>query len=281
MMKRTFFIILFLFVTPLSFASSDVGKSWAAKLYNEGPTAARAEIGKIPASEKSDLLRYLQSSEIEIYDNSYKDTLLLELEDRATTEKYVQKWEMSQGFNGWTELRVVAASPVAIMSSSRLIFRVDPFKEIGGDTPRFTLPYTTSVLIAQITAISPKFSLETRMWAKGWTEHIKANSMDAKVLLRVMRKWWNANQQYFYAGNYAAVQPGDPPPGTSPSPTPDTWIGPTPYPPPVATASPVQAVTPAPSASIAPVTRPLLLPVAIGLLALLGAGVALFLRQRK
>ncbi len=204
--------------------------------------------------------------------------MLIELGDDKAIADNVSDFAQidTSGYDGM----FYTAQPKVITAVAPYLFKGDP---VGFETPEtadiLPLPLATAEGIRKILARSPSFSPEVNQWAASWP---RAGG-NGRVLMfqNVIRQWWNANQRYFYAGNYKAVQPGDPLPEASPSPTPDTWIGPTPYPPPVATASPVQAVTPAPSASIAPVTRPLLLPVAIGLLALIGAGVALFLRLRK
>ncbi len=228
--------------------------------------------------EKEQVLQYLRSvmsDPIWRWEKSQTLSILIEMGDDKSIADAVRSYPGS-AYGGESELRS-SLQPKVIPALAPLMFGADTKIVRGPDTVYWPTPSVAGFNIENILEKSPVFSPAVKKWLSSLPQLTLVQERD------MMRKWWTANQRYFYAGNYAAVQPGELPPGTSPSPTPNTWIGPTPYPPPAATASPVLVATSAHSSPVAtvPPTNPFLLPGVIGLVALFGAGTALFLRQRK
>jgi hypothetical protein len=102
----------------------------------------------------------------------------------------------------------------------------EPFSMGGGDDVSVPLSFETAYGMAELMKRSPYFSKEVNDWAASWVKLGFTPDIRGSI-----RKWWSANQQYFRSGNYAAVQPGDPPPGAAPaSPTATPLPIPTPFP---------------------------------------------------
>lgn len=105
------------------------------------------------------------------------------------------------------EKLVTAGRPEVLVELAPLMFvddanTVDPKYGVGGDLspPRAKSVSSTGSMIGIIRK-SPAFSPETRAWAKN-------HPVDERGRAAV-RRWWKENEEYFKAGNYKAVKPGE------------------------------------------------------------------------
>ena len=153
------------------------------------------------------------------FDEEYR--MLLELGDDETIrmegKRFPDKGKASNLF--FTD------NPKVIPAVIPYLFRDEPYSEIGpADNPSACPPFNAVYQLIGLLEDSPYFTSDVHRWAINWW-HIGTNEQLRDVLCR----WWIANKQYFDAGTYFAVKPGDPPPRKTPTPTPASIPSITPF----------------------------------------------------
>jgi hypothetical protein len=239
----------------------------------------KSVIDGLTASEKAEMILFLRdgiSQRNPYYSKGQMTDALLELGDDETIAKVAQAFFEKENDTHIFE----ALHPKIVMATAQALFIEEPFEVLGSDYYYWPRSYEASKWLRSLLSRSPYFSREVNEWAKSWPD-------EPEPLRQMLRGWWSANKPRFYAGDYAAVQPGPPPPPevlnpfASPSPQPTSTM-------------PTPVITPKPapgSRDISPKPAPVAVtpaspsgtpkwPFAIAALALAAAVAALLFRRK-
>lgn len=118
--------------------------------------------------------------------------------------------------------------PKVIPAIAPKMFSNEPYQLLGSDNVTDPPSFMAAGACQDVTQHSPYFSAAVNKWAASWEFYgLHATPEEYR---QMMRDWWKANEKYFVAGNYAAVQPGPPlPPQRIQTPTPAPYALPTPF----------------------------------------------------
>jgi len=206
--------LLFLSILSLAFAGSPVcltcyaiSSERASELIAERNKTSRFDCINRTEEEKAFLLDYLKKQHAKPgYDyEEFAQLEFLQLGDEPTIKRLVDK--LHEWPQAWAsqELSLLERSGQAsvIEAISDVLFREQPFEQLGTDAIGFPASFEVATAMLKIVSDSPQFAPEVRHWANG----VKALYGCQKENREIMRKWYRQNEAHFKSHDYRAVQP--------------------------------------------------------------------------